>query len=37
VCNQLATDVAAENSKLNDKVNKYKLLPVVRVGLSYKF
>ena len=36
-CEQLATDVAAENKKLDDEVNKFKAYPVVRVGLSYKF
>jgi hypothetical protein len=36
-CAQLATDVAAENKSLDDKVSKFNVYPVVRVGLSYKF
>lgn len=37
LCNQLANDVAAENASLNDKMDGYKLFPVVRIGVSYKF
>lgn len=36
-CNQLAADVAAENTKLADAVSSFKAYPVVRVGVSYKF
>ncbi|HYD59579.1 MAG TPA: hypothetical protein VEC35_04455 [Noviherbaspirillum sp.] len=37
VCNQLASDVARENSSLAHEMNKFKVYPVLRVGLSYKF
>lgn len=37
VCAQLASDVAAENAKLADEVKDFKLYPVVRVGVSYRF
>lgn len=37
ICSRLASDLAAENSKFDDKVNKFKLYPVLRVGVSYKF
>jgi hypothetical protein len=37
VCAQLARDVAAENAKLADEVKDFKLYPVVRVGVSYRF
>jgi hypothetical protein len=37
VCNQLASDVARENSTLADDMRKFKVYPVLRVGLSYKF
>jgi hypothetical protein len=33
----LATDVAAENAELSDKVHGYNLYPVVRIGVSYRF
>lgn len=36
-CAQLKTDVAAENARLNDKVNSFKAYPVLRAGVSYKF
>ncbi|WP_246860586.1 hypothetical protein [Noviherbaspirillum sp. UKPF54] len=36
-CDQLATDVAAEQSKLADKASSFNAYPVVRVGVSYKF
>lgn len=36
-CTQLATDVAAENVKLNDKVHNFRFYPVLRVGASYRF
>lgn len=37
VCNQFAADVARENAALSREVSKFKLYPVLRVGLSYKF
>lgn len=37
VCNQFANDVARENAALQDEVNKFKVYPVLRVGISYKF
>lgn len=37
VCNQLASDVARENSALRDEVSRFKVYPVLRIGLSYKF
>lgn len=37
VCDQLAGDLAQESASLNDKVDKAKFYPVIRVGLSYKF
>nr|WP_232429507.1 hypothetical protein [Noviherbaspirillum autotrophicum] len=36
-CNQLATDVAKENARLSDEVSRFKVYPVLRVGVSYKF
>jgi opacity protein-like surface antigen len=36
-CAQLSRDVAAENAKLKDEVRDFKLYPVVRVGVSYRF
>ncbi|WP_317205908.1 hypothetical protein [Janthinobacterium sp.] len=37
VCAQLATDVAAENVKLSDKVHSFKAYPVIRIGANYRF
>lgn len=37
VCNQFANDVARENAALRDEVSKFKVYPVLRVGISYKF
>lgn len=37
VCAQIATDVRAENQSLQAEMDDFKLLPVVRVGVSYKF
>ena len=37
ICTQIATDVAVENAKLADEVKDFKLYPVVRVGVSYRF
>lgn len=37
VCGQLARDVAAENEELAEEVKDFKLYPVVRLGVSYRF
>ena len=37
MCAQLGRDVAAENAKLADEVDDFKLYPVIRVGVSYQF
>jgi opacity protein-like surface antigen len=37
LCSRLASDVAAENVKLGEDVKDFKLYPVIRVGLSYRF
>lgn len=37
VCNQFANDVARENAALRDEVSKFKVYPVLRIGISYKF
>jgi hypothetical protein len=37
VCAQFARDVAAEKAKLDDEVSDFKLYPVMRVGVSYRF
>jgi hypothetical protein len=37
LCSQLAKDVAAENLKLGEEVKDFKLYPVIRVGVSYRF
>lgn len=37
VCSQFASDVARENSALAEEMRKFKVYPVLRVGLSYKF
>ncbi|NEX63557.1 hypothetical protein G3574_20965 [Noviherbaspirillum sp. 17J57-3] len=37
VCSQFASDVARENASLTDEVGRFKVYPVLRVGLSYKF
>lgn len=37
VCSQIASDVQAENLELKEKVKDFKLLPVVRLAVSYKF
>lgn len=37
VCNQFAADVARENAALRDEVKKFKVYPVLRIGVSYKF
>jgi hypothetical protein len=37
LCSRLASDVAAENVKLGEEVKDFKLYPVIRVGVSYRF
>lgn len=37
VCNQFANDVARENEALSREVRKFRVYPVLRVGVSYKF
>lgn len=37
VCREFANDVARENAALRDEVSKFKVYPVLRVGISYKF
>ena len=36
-CTQLASDIAVEKVKLNDKINSYNAYPVLRIGASYRF
>ncbi|HYD96986.1 MAG TPA: hypothetical protein VEC01_16780 [Noviherbaspirillum sp.] len=37
VCNQFASDIARENAAFQSEVKKFKLYPVLRIGVSYKF
>jgi len=37
LCNRIAADVRAEGQSLQAEMDDFKLLPVVRVGVSYKF
>jgi len=37
VCSQLASDVAAENADLKSKADNFKLYPVLRLGVGYRF
>lgn len=37
VCNQFASDVARENEALAREVRKFRVYPVLRIGVSYKF
>ena len=37
LCSRLASDVAAENVKLGEEVKDFKLYPVIRFGVSYRF
>lgn len=37
VCNQIQADAAAENTKLNTRLSKYKVWPVVSFGISYQW
>lgn len=36
-CNQLSSDISAEESKVNDKINQYKWYPVISFGIYYNF
>jgi hypothetical protein len=37
ICKQLVTDVAAERQKLMDDVSDYKVYPVLRASVSFRF
>jgi hypothetical protein len=37
VCKQLVTDVAAERLELQEDLSSYKVYPVLRASLSYRF
>ena len=37
MCAGLAASVAKESSKLNDEVKDFRLYPIIRLGVSYKF
>jgi hypothetical protein len=37
ICQQIATDVAAENVRLSEEAKDFKTYPVARVGVSYRF
>ncbi len=37
VCSQFATDLAAENLRLEDEADSFKAYPVARVGISFRF
>jgi hypothetical protein len=37
VCSAIAQDVAAERARLQDDANAYKVYPVLRAGLAYRF
>ncbi|TCS37399.1 hypothetical protein EDC30_104202 [Paucimonas lemoignei] len=37
ICNQIANDVAAENLRLADKADDYRVYPVIRIGITYIF
>ncbi|RZI45041.1 hypothetical protein EGT07_03160 [Herbaspirillum sp. HC18] len=36
-CNQFASDIARENAALSHDLNKFRIYPVLRIGVSYKF
>lgn len=36
-CNQFANELARENTALRDEAGRFKIYPVLRIGLSYKF
>ena len=37
LCTQIATDLAAEEVKVRDSINDAKFLPVIQVGVGYRF
>ncbi|HJV87681.1 MAG TPA: hypothetical protein VJ698_19585 [Noviherbaspirillum sp.] len=37
MCAQFSSDVAKENAALHDEVSKFKVYPVLRIGLNYRF
>lgn len=37
VCTQLATDLAAENVRLQDDLDSFRVYPVARIGINYRF
>lgn len=37
VCTQLQADIRAEEQQLRDDLNKYKLYPVLSIGVGYRF
>ncbi len=37
VCNRFAADVARENAALRDEMGKFRLYPVLRIGVNYRF
>lgn len=37
VCSQFNSDLAAEKAKIENDVNKAKYLPVIQIGLGYRF
>ncbi len=37
MCSQFSSDVAKENAALRDEVSKFKVYPVLRIGLNYRF
>lgn len=37
VCSQLSADLARENRELRKEADRFRLYPVVRIGVSYKF
>jgi hypothetical protein len=37
VCDQFRADVQRESASLNDEVSKFKVYPVLRIGLNYRF
>lgn len=36
-CNQLQSDIRAEEREFRDEANKYKLYPVLSIGIGYRF
>lgn len=37
LCAQFAEDLAAENARLSEEVSDFKVLPVIRIGVTYRF